>query len=131
MINLRTRICVALLLLLISAAGLSAQATGPTLKGQLLDPSGAAIPDGTITATSDTGKVTVAQTDRTGSFMMILPTGTYTVRGMAKGFATFEKTGLKIEGSAPVTISAHLPIANETQEVTVTDSVQVSTDPAS
>ena len=128
---LRTRFCVTLLFVLISAPGLFAQATGPTLKGQILDPSGAAIPDGTITATSDTGKVTVTQTDRSGSFQMILPTGTYTVRGMAKGFATFEKTGIKIEGNSPVTISARLPIASETQEVTVTDSVQVSTDPSS
>src|ERR1039458_3911799 len=109
---LRTRFCVALLFVLISATGLFAQATGPTLKGQILDPSGAAIPDGTITATSDTGKVTVTQTDRSGNFQMILPTGTYTVRGMAKGFATFEKSGIKIEGAAPVTINARLPIAN-------------------
>ncbi len=128
---LKLRVCVTSLLLLISAAGLFAQATGPTLKGQITDPSGAAIPDATVTATSDTGKVTVNQTDRTGSFQMILPTGLYTVRGMAKGFAAFEKSGIKIEGNAPVTISARLPIASETQEVTVTDTVQVSTDPAS
>jgi hypothetical protein len=119
------------LLLLFTAIGLFAQATGPTLKGQITDPSGAAIPEATVTATSETGKVTVAQTDRTGSFQMILPTGTYTVRGLAKGFAAFEKTGVKIEGSSPVTISARLPIATENQEVTVTDTVQVSTDPTS
>src|ERR1700722_8489318 len=127
----RTQICVTLLSLLIAAAGLFAQATGPTLKGQITDPSGAAIPDVTVTATSETGKVTVNQTDHTGNFQMILPTGTYTVRGMAKGFATFEKTGVKIEGNSPVTLSARLPIANETQEITVTDAVQVTTDPAS
>src|SRR5580693_6861905 len=102
----RTHFCVALFLLMASGTGLFAQATGPTLKGQILDPSGAAIPDGTITATSDTGKVSVAQTDHTGNFQMILPTGVYTVRGMAKGFATFEKSGIKIEGNSPVTISA-------------------------
>ncbi len=121
----------ALYLFFTSTAGLLGQATGPTLKGQITDPSGAAIPDGTITATSETGKVTVAQTDRTGNFQMILPTGTYFVRGIAKGFATFEKSGIKIEGIAPVTISVRLPIASETQEVTVTDTVQVSTDPTS
>src|SRR5271155_5182467 len=109
----RTRFCVAVLLLMIPVTGLFAQATGPTLKGQITDPSGAAIPDGTITATSDSGKVTVAQTDRSGNFQMILPTGTYLVRGMAKGFATFEKSGIKIEGSSPVTLSARLPIAVE------------------
>jgi len=127
----RTRFCVALFLLLITAAGLFAQATAPTLKGQLLDPSGAAIPDGTITATSDSGKVSVAQTDQHGNFVMMLPSGTYTVRGLAKGFAPFEKAGLKIEGSSPVTINAQLKIANEAQEVTVSDQVQVSTDPSS
>jgi Carboxypeptidase regulatory-like domain len=127
----RTRFCVALFLLLITAAGLSAQATAPTLRGQIADPSGAAIPDGTITATSDTGKVTVAQTDHQGNFLMMLQTGTYTVRGMAKGFAPFEKTGIKIEGSSPVTINAQLKIASEAQEITVSDQVQVSTDPSS
>jgi hypothetical protein len=127
----RTRFCVVLFLLLITAAGLLAQATAPTLKGQILDPSGAVIPDGTITATSDTGKVIVVQTDRSGNFSMLLPTGTYTVRGMAQGFAPFEKSGIKIEGAAPVTISAQLKIASEAQEVTVSDQVQVSTDPTS
>jgi hypothetical protein len=127
----RTQFCLALFLFLITAAGLFAQATAPTLKGQLADPSGAAIPDGTITATSDTGKVTVAQTDRAGNFLMILSTGTFTVRGMAKGFAPFEKSGIKIEGSSPVTINAQLKIASETQEITVSDQVQVTTDPAS
>src|ERR1700749_4383751 len=87
----RTRFCVALSLLLITATGLFAQATAPTLRGQITDPSGAAIPDCTITATSDSGKVTVVQTDHSGNFSMLLPTGIYTVRGLAKGFAPFEK----------------------------------------
>ena len=127
----RTYFRAILLLLLTSATGLFAQGTAPNLKGQILDPSGAAIPDATITATSDTGKVTVARTDRTGNFLMILPTGVYTVRGMATGFATFEKKGIKIEGNSPVTLSARLPIASENQEITVSDQVQVSTDPSS
>jgi hypothetical protein len=127
----RPRFCVALVLFLITATGLFAQASAPNLRGQITDPSAAAIPDGTVTATSETAKVVVAQTDRLGNFVMILPTGTYTVRGMAKGFAPFEKSGIKIEGNSPVTINAQLKIASETQEVTVSDQVQVSTDPTS
>src|SRR5579864_8783298 len=96
----RVRVIMVLFLLLMAAAGSFGQVTSPNLKGQVVDPSGAAIPETTITATSDAGKVTVAQTDRGGNFMMILPTGTYTVRGMAKGFAPFEKPGVKLEGSA-------------------------------
>ena len=131
MFRSRAQFCLTLFLISISAAGLFAQATTPTLKGQVLDPSGAAIPDTTITATSDAGKVTVAQTDRLGNFVMVLPSGTYIVRGMAKGFAPFEKAGVRIEGASPVTINAQLKIASETQEVTVSDQVQVSTDPSS
>ena len=127
----RTQFCVAFFLLWITATGLFAQATAPNLKGQILDPSGAAIPDGTVTDTSDTRKVTVVQTDHSGNFIMMLPTGTFTFRGMAKGFAPFEKSGVKIEGSSPVTINAQLKIASEAQEVTVSDQVQVSTDPTS
>src|SRR5579863_2715606 len=112
----RSRIFSVLVLILIAALPLFGQATAPTLRGQLADPSGAAIPDGTITATSDTGKVTVAQTDSQGNFLMMLPSGVYVVRGMAKGFAPFEKSGIKIEGSSPVTISAQLKIASEAQE---------------
>ncbi|HEY3839918.1 MAG TPA: carboxypeptidase regulatory-like domain-containing protein [Bryobacteraceae bacterium] len=123
--------CVIFLSLLIAASGLHGQATAPTLRGQITDPSGAAIPDGTITATSDTGKVSVAQTDKSGNFTMLLPTGTYVIRGLAKGFAPFEKSGIKIEGTAPVMIAAQLKIESEAQEVTVSDQVQVSTDPTS
>ena len=131
MLIAKTRFCVALLFLLIPATGLFAQATAPTLKGVITDPSGAAIPQATITATSDTGKVAVGQTDQSGNFLMIVQTGTYTIRGLAPGFAPFEKMGVKIEGSSPVTLNAQLKIQSDTQEVTVSDQVQVSTDPSS
>jgi hypothetical protein len=130
MSNPRTRFC-ALILLLITATGLLAQTPAPTLKGQITDPSSAAIPNVTITATAGDGKVSVAQTDSQGNFSLALAPGTYTIRGLAKGFAPFEKAGVKIASGTPVTLNARLAIQTESQTVTVSDAIQVSTDPAS
>jgi hypothetical protein len=128
--DLSRRFWCTFLLLLIAAACLSAQTPAPTLKGQITDPSSAAIPNVTITATGSDGSVKVAVTDPTGNFTMALPPGTYTVRGSAKGFAPFEKPGVKIDAGTPVTLNAKLIIQTESQSVTVSDQIQVSTDPS-
>lgn len=122
-------------LLLSSAAALTisvcfAQQLG-TLRGQVTDPTGASIPGTTITATGPGGTVKVGQSKADGSYTVTgLPPGTYTVRGLAKGFAVFERAGVAVSGGAATTLNIPMTVAAEMQEVTVTDTAHVDVDPS-
>jgi len=102
-----------------------------TLRGNVVDPSGAAVPNASVTASGPNGAVKVARTDPSGAYSITgLTPGKYTVRVSAPGFGLLEKTDLDLSGSRPVTFDAKLSIATETQEVTVSDTQQVELDPA-
>src|SRR5271168_636582 len=120
---------VSLLLLLVVSAAL-AQTPG-SLKGQVLDPSGAAVPGATVTLTGPNGVVKVAQTDNNGAYSVVgLPPGKYTVRVIAAGFDLFEGSIADLPGGRASTFDAKMSVASEKQEVTVKDTQQVELDPA-
>src|SRR5580658_10030435 len=88
--------CLALLI----PAALWAQNTG-SLKGQVTDQSGAAIPNASVTLTGPNNAVKVAQTDSSGNYSVVgLAGGQYTVRVMAPGFTLFEKTAIDPDKNA-------------------------------
>src|SRR6266849_1506340 len=71
---------------------MSAQTTG-TLRGRVLDPSGAGVPGASVTLSGPNNTVQVAQSDSTGNFASNpLPPGSYTIRVSANGFGLAEKT---------------------------------------
>ncbi len=113
----------------LTAAMLAAQQPGTLLKGVVTDPSGAAIPGATVTATGPGGAVRVATTGVDGRYQIggLLP-GKYTVRAMAKGFALFESKGLNVSGAA--TLDIQLLVALEKQQVTVRDQAHIDVDPS-
>ncbi len=102
-----------------------------TLRGTVTDATGASIPGATVTATGPGGAVKVGQTSGDGSYSITgLPSGKYTVRGLAKGFSIFEQTGVKIGGGAVTSLNIPMAVAQEKQQVTVTDTAHVDVDPA-
>lgn len=114
---------------LFGAASLAAQNTG-TLKGQVTDQSGAAIPNASVTLTGPNNAVKVAQTDGSGAYSVNgLPPGEYTVRVMAPGFTLFEKPGMTMDTGRVTTLDVPMAIAVEKQEVTVADTQQIAIDP--
>ncbi|MBZ5602642.1 MAG: carboxypeptidase regulatory-like domain-containing protein [Acidobacteriia bacterium] len=111
-------------------AALFAQPTA-SLHGTVLDPSGAAVPKASVTATGPNNAVKVGETDENGAFALNgLQPGTYTVRVIASGFGLLEKTGVELPAGRPVTFEGRLTMAAEKQEVTVADTQQVELDPA-
>ena len=110
-------------------AALLAQNTG-TLKGQVTDPSGAAIPNASVTLTGPNNEVKVGQTDNSGNYSITgLAAGQYTVRAMAPGFTLFEKQGMALEGGRANSLDIPLSVEVEKQVVTVADTQQIAVDP--
>src|SRR5216683_3066938 len=110
-------------LLLATSAGVAyAQRTTGTLRGQILDPAGAATPNARVTATNkDTGvSISIEATSAgTYDFPSILP-GKYTVTVEAAGFKKFVKTDVPVLADQDNVADAKLQlgIATETIEVT-------------
>jgi hypothetical protein len=121
------------------AGSLRGQAVWSTILGYVTDPSGAAMPEATVTVTNvQTGVASKTTTDAGGSFNIThLDPGTYDLAIEAKGgFRRFAQTGIQLAVGASVRMDAKLELGPVTQEITVaaqtaqleTESTQVSRD---
>src|SRR5665213_1918819 len=129
MTTFRRPLCVCALALLL-AVTLFAQAPA-SLRGTVTDPSGAGVPGASVTVTGPAGLVRVVQTGNDGAYTITnLPTGVYTLRIAAKGFALFESMQLELTAARALTADAKLTVASEKQEVTVAETSQVDLDPS-
>src|ERR1700722_21001737 len=127
--NLTKRCALVVCLALSIPVALLAQNTG-ALRGSVTDPSGAAIPNASVTLTGPNNAVKLAQSDATRSYSVVgLPAGQYTVRVLAPGFTLFEKSGLDLPAGRASNLDVPLSVEVEKQEVTVADTQQIAIDP--
>jgi hypothetical protein len=140
-VNRPERISFALLLLLVILAvalvPATAQEVTASITGTVLDPSGAAIPNATVTATdTERGTTWPTKTNEAGVFNLPrLPIGTYTLKVEATGFQTAIHPAftLVMNQTARVDVSLKLGQVGESVDVTAsapvlqTDSTEVST----
>jgi hypothetical protein len=127
--NFKKRCALAFCVALLAPAALWAQTTG-SLHGQVTDPSGAAIPNASVTLTGPNNTVKVGQTDNSGNYTVNgLAPGQYMLRVMAPGFTLFEKPGLDLAPGRATTLDIPLAVQVEKQEVTVADTQQIAIDP--
>jgi hypothetical protein len=120
-----------LLLPFILALALSAaaQSTG-SLRGQVLDPSGAVVPEASVTLTQGPATMT-AQSGGDGVYIFkTVPPGSYTLTVQVSGFATFTKTGVVVTAAQARQLNVTLTIAVQQQDITVSDqNAGLSTNP--
>lgn len=105
------------------AQSLLAQGTDlGTIRGTVTDPSGAVIPNASVTiADVATNTLRHTQTNANGEYQMFgLPSGTYKVSIAATGMTTSDTTGIVVEGSATVNVNAVLKISTANESVVVT-----------
>jgi hypothetical protein len=111
-------------LLLASVAGNAGQApvaTG-TLRGQVTDPSGAAVVGATVLVTMPNGAATTATTNRDGVFEVTgLAPGKYGIKVIAPGFTTYENPGIDVTAGPPQKLNIAMSIEVQEQKVEVTD----------
>jgi hypothetical protein len=107
-----------------------AQGAG-TLRGQVNDPSAAVIPGATVQV-SGNGITRSAKSDGQGRYTLTVPAGKYAVRADAKGFITFSQPETDVSTGQINALDIALQIANQAQEVQVSDQAagQVNTDPS-
>lgn len=101
-----------------------AQDSRGSITGQVTDPTGAALPNASVTVTNtDTGAVFHATTTAEGFYTApdLLPGG-YTVTVNATGFRAFERTGIQLQTQENVTINVKLTVGSASAMITVTAS---------
>ena len=108
-----------------SAVVARAQQTLGSLNGTVLDSSGAAVPESTITVTdASIGITRTTKTQSNGFFQIFnLPVGTYKVQATHEGFDTTNLVGIGVQEAQAKTVSVTLKVGE------ITTSVQVTADP--
>jgi hypothetical protein len=112
-----------LVVLFVTAArSLMAQSAGTSgLSGTITDPSGAAIPNVTVTLTSnDTNQARTATTGSDGQYKFtLLPPGSYKARFSAMGFKTSEVASVTLNVTESPVLDRSLEVGAQSEQVTV------------
>src|SRR5215469_6322291 len=105
---------------------LFAQTPG-TVRGQITDPSGAAVTQATVVATPapwQAGQTKAATVNKDGSYEIKgLAPGTYSVSALAEGFSPFDQNVTVAEGQS-ANLDIKLQIVEQVQQVNVTGEQQ-------
>ena len=126
----RLRQAVSLVLLLLACAMLLPAQPEPTgvLRGTVTDPTGAVVSGATVRARSvSSGTEFEAATGADGAYSRPLPPGRYNVQFRATGFQTVERKDLDIAAGATVPLDIQLPVAEQSESVSVTAEVESPT----
>jgi hypothetical protein len=108
-------------ILLLTAAGASAQLSTAELSGRVTDASGAVLPGVTVTMTqTDTQATRTAVTDANGAYVLSnLPTGPYRFEASLQGFRSHVQNGIVLQVGATPTINVSLELGNVAETITV------------
>ena len=110
----KTLVCGVLVSFACSAA--AQQITG-SIRGTIVDPTGAAVQQVSVSALqNETGLSRSAVTNRSGEYILLeLPVGHYSLQAQAKGFKTYVQQGIVLDVNETATIPIRLAIGAETQ----------------
>jgi Carboxypeptidase regulatory-like domain/TonB-dependent Receptor Plug Domain/TonB dependent receptor len=115
-----TALCAVLALLTAGVAG--AQEFRATIKGQVTDPSKAAIPGATVTALNqETGELATAVTNAEGAYTIpFLRPGLYTLTAELSGFQKYNRKDMRLQVGESALVNVQLGIGGVTEQMTVT-----------
>ena len=117
------------IIIITSSVPLMSQTFRGSVLGTVTDPNGAVVPDATVTARNiSTGLTRSTQTDSFGNYTLAeLQTGTYEVKGEARGFQATTITGVLVEVAGERRVDISLTVAGSANVVTVAEAAQVQT----
>ncbi len=110
-----------LLALLILVTGLFAQSDLTSLSGFVKDPTGAGIPNASVTLRNEsTGVERRATSNETGYYTFTnIPSATYSITVEATGFKKSSVTGSKLDPNVPATLDVTVAVGEASESVTV------------
>jgi len=116
-----------LLLSLVPSDDLAQTAAVAELDGTALDTTGAIISGATVIATNaDTGAVRTTTTNAAGTFTMpALAVGPYSVEVRAKGFKSFQQTGIILQVGSSSMIKTVLDVGSSSDTITIQSDAQM------
>jgi hypothetical protein len=118
-------VCLGLVLTFAAVARAQSSGTG-AITGTVTDPQGRAVPNATVTATSQATnqeRTSVTGADGNYKFSLLTP-GTYQMKFNAAGFKTTEVSGVIVNTTETATVDKVLDVGTVTQTVTVESTVQ-------
>src|SRR5579872_6157972 len=105
------------------AAGQNAasQETAASIRGTVVDPSGALVSNAVLTAThTETGLVRTATSDLHGAYVLVeLPIGHYRLEAQAKGFQRYVQSGITLDVNQTVAVTIQLAVGTVEQKTEV------------
>ncbi len=116
-------------LMVVVAAGVNvfAQQITGSVRGTVLDPSGAVVQSASVSARqTETGLTRSAMTDHSGAYVLLeLPVGHDQLQVEARGFQTYVQQGIILNVNETATIPVRLVVGAETQQVQVMADAQL------
>src|SRR5713101_4816433 len=114
-------------ILAVGIAGPAPAQVTATISGRVEDPSGAAVPQATVTVTSlETGAGRTVATDAAGTYRVLsLPVGQYEVKAEAAGFKAALQTGISLAVGQEAVVTLKLAVGAVQEQVTVTEAAQL------
>src|SRR5918996_4847742 len=121
MIKLPLRAVLCAALLAVPATTAFAQEFRATVRGQVVDSSGGALPGATVTVTNvQTNEVATATTNQEGNYTIpFLRPGAYTLTAELSGFQKYVRSGLELQVNQDARINVQLGVGAITEQVTV------------
>jgi hypothetical protein len=113
-----------LLVALFGTGRLAAQFTTASLDGTVLDPSGAGVPQATVTVqNTETGVIHIMNTGTGGHYLFpALPVGTYKLTVEKTGFRPYIQSGIVLTVNQAATQAVVLKVGKVTEQITVSGS---------
>jgi hypothetical protein len=114
------------------ATGGQAPARAGSIRGVVSDPTGAVIPNASVTATDATGKTYSATSDGGGAYVIRgLPTSTYSLKAIAQGFAGYATNAVVVAPGSALHLDISMSIQVEQQVEVQAEATTVDTTPDS
>lgn len=115
------------LLLMICSFSLQAQEIAGSLRGTVLDPTGAVVSGARLTATNvQTGLVRSTVSDAKGDYLIVeLPVGPYRLAVEAAGFRKYEQEGITLTVNERGVVNVHLVVGTATEKLEVNANADV------
>src|SRR5580698_9093662 len=115
------------LMSLLTSLNVAGQQITGSIRGTVVDPSGAIVQAATVTAKqTETGLARSSVTDRQGEYVLVeLPIGHYPLEVRAPGFQKYLQQGISLDVNESATVGIHLKLGAETQQVEVDADAQM------